>query len=300
MNDEAAIVVFGEVLVDQFPDGQRVLGGAPFNVAWHLTALGQKVRFVSAIGDDADGELIRKAMSAWDMDLEALQINREHPTGAVAVTFEGDQPAYDILENRAFDAIESQQLGEGDCALLYHGTLALRAERSRAALAALKQRTATPVFLDVNLRDPWWDPGRVLQLVSESAWVKLNDEELLRLSPAAGDLEDLARDFRRQHHLEGLIVTRGGQGAFALTGTSLSRAAPERTVRVVDTVGAGDAFAAVMLLGIVRRWSPAKSLRRAQEFASLIVQNRGAILDDRSIYEGLAARWQDQDACTSK
>ena len=47
------LCVFGEVLFDHFPDGRRVLGGAPFNVAWHLQAFGEAPRFISRVGADA-------------------------------------------------------------------------------------------------------------------------------------------------------------------------------------------------------------------------------------------------------
>ena len=55
MSNNRPIHVFGEVLFDHFPDGSRVLGGAPFNVAWHLQAFGQSPRFISRIGNDPAG-----------------------------------------------------------------------------------------------------------------------------------------------------------------------------------------------------------------------------------------------------
>ncbi len=61
------LCIFGEVLLDHFPDGKRVLGGAPFNVAWHLQAFGQSPGFISRVGDDAEGETVRTAMSDWGM-----------------------------------------------------------------------------------------------------------------------------------------------------------------------------------------------------------------------------------------
>ncbi len=52
----SSITVFGEVLFDCFPNGKQVLGGAPFNVAWHLQALGDDPTFISQIGDDTLGK----------------------------------------------------------------------------------------------------------------------------------------------------------------------------------------------------------------------------------------------------
>ena len=69
------IALFGEVLIDQFPEGQRILGGAPFNVAWHLQAFGQPPCFISRIGNDETGELIQHAMNTWGLSKDALQID---------------------------------------------------------------------------------------------------------------------------------------------------------------------------------------------------------------------------------
>ena len=57
--------IFGEVLFDCFEDGSRVLGGAPFNVAWHLQAFGCKPLLISRVGDDPMGKLIRETMLQW-------------------------------------------------------------------------------------------------------------------------------------------------------------------------------------------------------------------------------------------
>lgn len=291
--DHGRILVFGEVLVDQFPDGQRILGGAPFNVAWHLTAFGAAAQLVSAVGEDPDGEMIRDSMSEWNMDAGRLQSSRTLQTGAVSVSFNDGQPRYEILEQRAFDAIEAQPIRSGECVLLYHGTLALRGAASQGALSALKHDSNAPVFMDVNLRDPWWDRPAVLQLADEAAWVKLNDDELGRLVAGNGDIDQLARRLLDTHELEGVIVTRGAEGSFAVTRDGgRYQCDPDNAVTVVDTVGAGDGFAAVMLLGILRGWTIAESLKRAQEFATLIVQNRGAILKDKDSYARLMAKWQ--------
>ena len=294
MSGRDAILVFGEVLVDEFPNGERILGGAPFNVAWHLTAFGQATRLVSRIGKDADGELVRSTMSDWGMDLSCLQTDDERPTGSVLVKISQGEPKYEILPNRAYDAIDRLELNRPECAVLYHGTLALRETRSRDALEHLKRRGAAPIFMDVNLRDPWWNRDLGLKLADDAAWIKLNYSELSRLTERADDVDTLARRFLGEHDLTGIIVTLGDRGAVALNDAGESaRVAPHGRVDVIDTVGAGDAFAAIMLLSIVNSWPLESSLMRAQEFASEIVKNRGAILTDRRPYERLAAEWSD-------
>jgi fructokinase len=106
-------------------------------------------------------------------------------------------------------------------------------------------------------------------------------------------MDTLAQRFLATHGLEAVIVTRGAAGAFAITNEGQRIAtSPGAAVTVVDTVGAGDGFAAVVLFGIQRGWPIVKSLDRAQDFAALIVQNRGAILNDKDTYATLAQKWQ--------
>ena len=75
--------IFGEVLFDHFPNGTRVLGGAPFNVAWHLQAFGKGPLLCSRIGNDPDGASITAAMREWDMDTCELQLDPALATGRV-------------------------------------------------------------------------------------------------------------------------------------------------------------------------------------------------------------------------
>ena len=82
-------LIFGEVLFDHFPDGTAVLGGAPFNVAWHLHAFGLRPLMISRIGNDELGGRVQEAMQKWGMDCSGMQIRHcTHPTGTVQVTFQ--------------------------------------------------------------------------------------------------------------------------------------------------------------------------------------------------------------------
>ena len=178
------IAIFGEVLIDQFPDGQQILGGAPFNVAWHLQAFGQQPCFISRVGKDAMGEIIRQAMADWGMSIENLQIDHDYPTGTVKVTIDKDEPSYEILADQAYDFIAEQQLNPASrYSVIYHGTLALRNPVSEHTLNDLTAHHTGKVFIDVNLRAPWWQQASVNQWVSKADWVKLNHGELMQLTP---------------------------------------------------------------------------------------------------------------------
>jgi fructokinase len=287
------IHIFGEVLFDHFPDGSRVLGGAPFNVAWHLQAFGQPPRLVSRIGNDQEGEEIIQMMSDWGLTFDALQTDPKYPTGSVQVSIDRGEPCYEIVADCAYDFIDplilTEQLNHG---ILYHGSLAVRNPVSRAALQMVKAKHQGKIFVDVNLRPPWWKPDTLLPLLRDADWIKLNETELLTLCPGHADLETAMQTFFKAFDLETLFVTRGAQGALVYDRRlQFIPVEPSVSAPVIDTVGAGDAFASVLLLGLIRQWPLPETLERAQAFASALVSIRGATVVDRNFYQAFAISW---------
>ena len=293
MSNNQPIHVFGEVLFDHFPDGSRVLGGAPFNVAWHLQAFGQSPRFISRVGNDPEGLEIAALMDAWGMNQTALQMDDEHPTGSVRVLISGGEPHYEIVTDCAYDYISESMLEKKNTqGILYHGSLAIRNPVSRAALQAVKARHDGKVFIDVNLRPPWWGPETLLPLLDDGDWVKLNEDELALLCPESAGLEAAMLEFCELYNLETLVVTRGKEGAVACDRHQhFVTVKPPESIAVVDTVGAGDAFASLLLLGLNEQWPLQTTLERAQAFASAVVGNRGATVADREFYRAFSAAW---------
>jgi len=286
-------VIFGEVLFDCFPDGSVVLGGAPFNVAWHLQAFGMAPVFISRVGDDPLGHRIRDTMHAWEMDTSGLQLDSAHPTGKVEIRFVDGEPQYEIIDQQAYDFIDAAAvppLQQG--AVLYHGSLALRNAASRQALEEIRRLYTPCVLVDVNLRDPWWRQEDILQLLEGGSWVKLNEHELALLVPGVEDAADAMPQLLRDYGLELLIVTRGSAGAVAVTAAGEeSRVVPRAVAQVTDTVGAGDAFTSVILLGQAHNWPLPLLLERAQQFASAIVGVRGATVNDPGFYRPFLRDW---------
>ncbi len=151
----------------------------------------------------------------------------------------------------AFDAIETPVPAK--CEVLYHGSLATREQPSRQALWQLRSNSPKLIFFDVNLRHPWWRHDEIEELLAGTHWVKLNQEELSLLQPGGSKSREAMESFLEQHRLEGLILTRGADGAELLTRAGdYCTVAPEQATRLVDTVGAGDAFTAVAILGLLR------------------------------------------------
>jgi fructokinase len=286
-------LIFGEVLFDHFPDGSSVLGGAPFNVAWHLQAFGLAPLFVSRVGVDAAGDEIRAAMQDWGMDPGGLQSDPVHATGSVEVSFSKGEPHYEIVYPRAYDLIDADQLPDlaGDY-ILYHGSLALRHEVSARGLAEIRRRTTAPRFVDINLRAPWWEARSVQQMLDGARWIKLNEDELKLISPAAaGDDQNLQGLLTDRKGF--IALTRGAAGASIITTEGRDDVQPSSALAVVDAVGAGDAFCSVLLVGIIRQWPLPVTLTRAQQFASAIVGIRGATSGDRDFYRRFTDAWRD-------
>lgn len=287
------LCIFGEVLFDIFPDGNQVLGGAPFNVAWHLQAFGQSPVFISRVGTDPQGDTIRQAMIDRGMDISALQTDDSLPTGRVTIQLKDGEPVYDIVSPCAYDAIESPPAAIPDCHFFYHGSLALRHAQSAHALDQYIKSRPDRIFVDVNLRPPWWDKDTVLKLISQADWTKLNTDEFSLLYPGPDPIAERLPAFVNEYELQGIILTHGSKGAEVLTedGGHFT-VKPQLDVSVVDTVGAGDAFTSVMITGIVNNWPMQITLDRAQAFASNIVGRRGATVDDPDFYRLVMDHWQ--------
>jgi fructokinase len=293
-------VIVGEVLFDAFPDGTRVLGGAPLNVAWHLHALGLEPLLLSRIGDDELGGAVLDALDEWGMDSFGLQIDPDAPTGRVSVELDGGSPTFDIVSDQAYDRFDGAAALDAlvGCrpALLYHGTLIAREDAADRALQSLRAKTGVPIFVDVNLRDPWWSVETATALIRGARWVKLNDHELRWLSgqqstAGSASAELAAAELARRHGIDQLVVTCGDRGAFVWVGEKSVAGRPPGEIEVVDTVGAGDAFSAVWITGLLRGWDPETTLVRALEFAAVICGVRGATTADRRIYDLCRDAW---------
>jgi fructokinase len=285
-------LIVGEVLFDVMPDGNRVLGGAPFNVAWHLEAFGLRPLVVTRVGTDDSGDEVLTAMEAWGMDTSGVQRDGVHSTGRVQVDLKGGEPTFDILANQAYDHLDSreatQSISGKTFSLLYHGSLISRGADSSSALKDLEGESGAPIFVDVNLRDPWWNRADVVASVRRARWVKFNEAELGLL----GGASDLfaAEAFRKDLQLDTVIVTRGDRGALVVDGGGTFESVPPDEVKVVDTVGAGDAFSAMFILGLTHGWATDLILERALEFAAAVCALPGATSMDRRLYSAFEDR----------
>lgn len=284
-------LIIGEVLFDHFPNGQRVLGGAPFNVAWNLQGLGLAPMFCSAVGADDEGRDILARTRAWGLDTSGLQVSERWPTGKVRVELNDGQPAFHILDKQAYDDIRfpACPVSPADYSLLYVGSLAYRNEPSRDTIRRLMDESGLSRFVDINIRQPWFDRAWIPDLLGGARWIKLNDQELSWIAEtecrSSEEIHFAAEKLRRQYGGRPCFITCGSGGAYAVdeSGDLLFAEAPKPET-MVDTVGAGDAFAAATIVGLSRNRPLDEILQSAVRFASRTCSIQGATTCDRSHY----------------
>lgn len=297
---EGTVILFGEVLADIFPD-RTVLGGAPFNVARHLKAFGQNPILITRLGNDALRDTVLSVMSENKMETVGVQCNNSYPTGQVQVHIENGGHRFDILPEQAYDFIHPAVVRMTALSvhpvLVYFGTLAQRNDVSRLALKTLLRSSNAVHFLDINLRAPWYDEKTIRLSLKNADIVKLNTDELEELAKIFGlpgdDQFERVKGLINLFDLEQVVVTCGDKGAWQLkrNGRKIEVAVKTVIENIVDTVGAGDGFAAVCMLGELRRWPVSRMLERANAFASAICGIRGAVPDHADFYQPFIQEW---------
>lgn len=289
--ESQAAYIFGEVLLDEFPDGRSVIGGAPFNVAWNLHALGLSVELISAVGSDDAGAQIKRHIDQWGMSSRGLQRIEDLPTGRVTIELTEGQPVFEIIAPAAYDYIGLPER----CAewprpnLVYHGTLALRRQSTRETFLRLVESLQCDRFVDLNIRQPWFDIELAELLLPGARWIKLNDAELGMLASAAppqsaDDVMDLVQRVRAIFGGQIYLVTCGDRGAYAIERETLAFAAAAEINSIQDTVGAGDAFSAAVIAHLAQHVSWPETLSVANRFAAKVCEIRGATTTDREFY----------------
>jgi fructokinase len=294
-------LVAGEVLFDHFPGGERVIGGAPFNVAWNLFGLGAKPTFLSCVGNDAEGDEVKRRMKEWGLSTDAMHTSTEKSTGRVEVSLIDGQPSYEIVDDQAFDFIDQPPcvVNSKSHSLLYTGSLALRNQHSRKTLMSLAEESGLPCFVDVNVRPPWFDLAWASKIIAAATWIKLSEGELAMLtdrhweegtateSDVTKSVEIFCDRFSTGTDVATVFVTLGHRGACAIApdGNAAWAAPAPLTKPVEDPVGAGDAFVAGAIYGLLCNWSIDQTLQFACRVAANACTLKGATSSDRAHYQ---------------
>jgi len=253
------IVVCGEALIDLVPsaDGRQreTPGGGPFTTARALARLGIPTQFLGRLSTDAHGRQLRDLLEADGADLSLTSFGPEPTTTAMADVDRDGHAAYRfVVDGTSAPNLTPQMVPASlspDVQALHVGTLGLVFEPVATTIAGLVEREHTNVLVmvDPNLRPSALpqDGGyraRLDGIIAQSTIVKASDADVTWLCPGI-DLQSAARALlARGPQL--VVVTLGADGAFGVRAdTEVRVAAP--AVKVVDTIGAGDAFGAALL-----------------------------------------------------
>jgi fructokinase len=287
------ILVIGEILIDRFPDYERI-GGAPFNFASHIKQMGWPVRFLTRIGDDAYGRQILQRLEDGGFQREDVQIDSHQPTGVVEVALDNrGVPQFEIRKDVAYDYLELSQIPGIDLSavqLIYFGTLAQRTLRGCRQVQALLGHISPTAccFCDINLRPPHINPEAIQSSLRHSDILKLNTEELIHISAMYSGPQDepeAVEWLMQTYGISQVVLTLGAQGSKAITAGQTITSPPVKIETIVDTVGAGDAYAAVYAAGHLKGLPIQRILELATDFAARVCGLPGAVPSDKSAYQ---------------
>ena len=277
------VVGIGELLWDLLPDGKQ-MGGAPANFAFQSGQLGAAGMIVSAVGDDRPGREILAELRLRGLDPSGIATVSSAPTGTVTVALDaGGIPRFTIHEGAAWDVIP-WTAGLGDIAAradaVCFGTLAQRSPVSRATIGSFLDATRPDCLrvLDLNLRQSYFSRETVHGLLERATVLKLNDDEL---TTVAGMLSLPGPETRVLAALLGaypltvIALTKGPSGS-RLFGRGVDLSHPGFHVETEDTVGAGDAFTATLVAGLLKKKSWEEIGDRANRIAGYVCSRKGA------------------------
>jgi fructokinase len=276
-----AVVCIGETLWDVLPRGE-FLGGAPLNVAAHLTRLGTPALLASRVGADERGRAALAAMRALGLDVALVQTDPLLPTGIARALLDATGSAtYEFPAPAAWDRIEADAAtlaAVGAAPAVVFGTLAQRSAAGVALVARLLAEAQWRVF-DANLRAPHVDREVALASLAQADFVKVNEDELATFSGWLGTdaaPEPFAAALAARHGTRSLCVTLGPAGAILWHDGRWVRQSAYPT-RVADTIGAGDSFLAMLLTELLAGAPAARAMDRAARLAAFVASQPGAV-----------------------
>lgn len=286
-NGKHFVIGIGELLWDMLPEGKK-MGGAPANFAYHINNAACTGLAISCVGDDANGRELIKSLSVRGLDPGLIQIDGNKPTGTVSVRVdEAGNPSYIIHENVAWDNIrftskirENLLLADAIC----FGSLAQRSKVSYETIAEClgKVNSNCLKVFDINIRQNFYTSEKIIESLNLSDVLKINEDEI----KVVADIFNLGRkdELSILHYLSErfdlrlIALTKGADSSMLYSEGEISVIQTPR-VNVVDTVGAGDSFTAVLVAGLLKNDSMKSIHQKAVEVSAWICTVQGATPD---------------------
>jgi len=281
---EFIAVGLGEVLWDVFSDGKKKFGGAPTNFAYLAHCLGAASFLVSSVGNDELGNETIQYIDKLELDRRFVSVDEDHPTGTVTVNLdEFGQPDYIIHENTAWDFIPSSSdllefASEVDAVCF--GSLCQRSNISGQTVREFLKATKPQCIrlFDINIRQSYYSEQVITSMLELANILKLNDEEMTLVAGIlniVGNETDILNEILKRFGLDMIILTKGVNGSLLIEKGQHSYM-PVEQVEIVDTVGAGDAFAAAVAMGLLHKNSLRTIHEHANRLAAFVCTQTGA------------------------
>lgn len=285
MRSRPVVAAIGEVLWDVYPDAAR-FGGAPANFACHAAAFGADTPLVSAVGEDELGYRAIATLAKHGVDVTSVIRDHSHATGYVDVTLDSTgRASYRFADDVAWDHVswaDVLSLMAQQVDAVCFGTLAQRSNETRETIRRFVGATppGTLRMFDVNLRQNFFNGDVIDMSLRLATAVKLNEEELPVVARIcdikATDHQDALRVLLDRYDLRIAALTCGPDGAVLMTQEDVSEC-PAFPTEVVDTVGAGDAFTAALVMDFLRGLRLGEINRHANAVASFVCSQAGAV-----------------------
>ncbi len=284
------ITAIGEILFDVYPETKN-LGGAPLNFLYHIYKLTGKGNIISRVGYDVLGNKAIEFLEKSGISTNYIQIDHKHPTGVTNVTLDENKiPSFNIDEDRAYDYIETNNKIEKlinentDC--LYFGSLA---QRNNISSNTIQNQFGKEIkyFCDINIRQDFYSKEIILKSLQAADVLKLNVDELKLINDMTLNkhflMGEVISALMEQFSIELIAITKGSEGSTLYFNGEINDY-KHQAADAVDTLGAGDAFAAIICTGYVKNWNLEKMNKLANDFASEICQIKGALPTTDDIY----------------
>ena len=277
---------FGEILWDII-ENKPYIGGAPFNLAAHMTKMGLKSTLISSVGKDALGRKALKEAEKRGINSSFIRVHPHLPTGIVEVSLdERGHPTYLIKENVAWDNIVLNQglidnLIKDKWEIFCFGTLAQRTKENREVLSQIISWVRPHhIFYDLNLRQNYYKKEWIEKSLCQSSMVKLNDREVLIVSELLfGETlkqENFIQRICQEYDLSIICITHGKNGSSIYYDGKLEKVAGINGP-VADTVGGGDSYSAGFLFSYLCGTSIYEAAEFAEMVGNFVVSQSGAV-----------------------
>ena len=295
-----AVTAIGEILFDVYPTS-KALGGAPINFLFHIYKLTGQGTIVSRVGHDVLGEKVKEFLEGNGISTNYIQDDHENPTGITNVMLDEQKiPTFKIDADRAYDFIENtpelQTLIDNKTDCLYFGSLAQRGDVSRSTIQSLFGKNIK-YFCDLNIRQKFYSEDIIIRSLKSADVLKVNIDELELLNNLLFrkefDMTQTSFELMNKYNIDLIAITKGAGGATLIKDEKTDHYKLE-SKEVVDTLGAGDAFASILCVGYLYNWELPLINKKANEFAGEICKIKGALPDDDSLYENLKKKISDE------